>query len=329
MTNSFFILGVPRSGTTLLAVMLNNHHDIYIPEKSHLGRFLKIFDQLRKDFTSTIKIEPIWNSIKRLRSLKELEPGSENNLNDLINNVLNQKLKSKHAKLWGDKAPPFLDKIPEINLLFPNCKIIHLVRDPRANVYSLIKRQYMTLTLASDLWLKLNNEGNTIHKILGIERILLIRYEDLLSKPEFTLQKICKFLNIEYHIKMINGLTSSKETNMIGAYVKQTIDSSKINSWMDKLNKKQIRRIEAYTQPLLSYYRYLPQTKVEGMKLKGLNYIWAGILQNFQDIFRSRKEVMMGRHIETVEIPLKKRVRKFVSNVSDLFFSNNIKDLFK
>ena len=102
----------------------------------------------------------------------------------------------------------------------------------------------------------------------GKDRVLLIRYEDLLTNSEATMIKICQFLNIDYQRDMIEGLGfrvpdyTSKQHALVG----QKPNQKRINDWEVKLKPRQIEVFESTTHGLLTYFGY--QLKY-GLKARG------------------------------------------------------------
>lgn len=329
MNAPFFILGVPRSGTTLLSVILNNHSKLYIPQVSYLGRFLQFLDQ-NNIVDIEYNIMNIWNETERLHSVSPLQGFDESKtFQENISEILMQDATKNGKVIWGDKAPPFIDKIAEIKLLFPDSKIIQIIRDPRSNVMSLHKRQYTDIEIAAERWRDLNLQGLNTGKILSDKEYLKIHYEDLLANPEEVLNDVCKFLNVEYQTELISKLATSDETNLENAYVKKTLDTSKIDNWKSELSKKEISNIESLTSPLMSTLGYEKITDASSRRLSSFTRIRRLVGQHTKELFRKKRKVMMGRTIEVVEKPFMSRIKKFISEITNLFFSRHVINVFK
>ena len=137
----FFIVGSPRSGTTLLRTMLDSHPAIWIPPEapfivhryskyqnlSELGNkedYKKLFWKIVKapcfkmiDFIPSF--EKIWANLKR--------PSYAS----LMDSIFNEYILYKEKSIWGSKTPIFALHISLLCQLFPQAKYIHLVRDGR------------------------------------------------------------------------------------------------------------------------------------------------------------------------------------------------------
>ncbi|MGA1864960.1 MAG: sulfotransferase family protein, partial [bacterium] len=142
---SFFsIVGVGRSGTTLLMCMLNEHPDIVTPPEFHFisqhmvkrpnMRLLESSERLRKDprFARLgLDVEDVIRPFK-----DEKEPFSPDRL---YRSILRTYADKHEVRIIGDKAPKNIEYLPVLHKVFPDGKIIHLIRDPRDVYLSRIK----------------------------------------------------------------------------------------------------------------------------------------------------------------------------------------------
>ncbi len=218
-----FIVGVGRSGTTLLQNMLNTHSEIaFTPDIDFLRKFLfsKKLDYILKSKGKNEIIQLISND------------GFVNRLNINITKVLNENdfglpyigyqvylyllrsyLQKQNKLIIGDKDPRSIEYIPLINYLFPDAFIIHIIRDPRDVLISKMKarwsqkRPYFVHVLINEIQLRLGlNYGKRIkHKYIEV------LYEDLLVKPRDILKIICNKIGVSYEESMLNFQESSKK----------------------------------------------------------------------------------------------------------------------
>ena len=75
-------------------------------------------------------------------------------------------------------------------------KVIHLVRDPRGNVASIMKHTGVDVAKASKQWKHYNLEADRVRRFLPPESWMLLRYEDLCSDPQAALDRIARFVGI-------------------------------------------------------------------------------------------------------------------------------------
>jgi len=97
-------------------------------------------------------------------------------------------------KIWAEKTPPNIKLLSKFLNFFPDAKVIHIVRDPRDVVLSLMGRGH-SLEIAAEVWL---TAVASIQPFRVLQNVLEIRYEDMVEHHEQTLNKICDFLDIDF-----------------------------------------------------------------------------------------------------------------------------------
>ena len=95
-------------------------------------------------------------------------------------------IKETKKPVWAEKTPSNIYLTDIFVKCFPDAKIIHIVRDPRDVILSLMQRGHSEMTAAS-VWL---TSVACIQKIRAHPNLLEIRYEDLIIETEKTLQKM-------------------------------------------------------------------------------------------------------------------------------------------
>lgn len=217
MNNVIFIVGVGRSGTSLLQSMLNAHGDIaFIPETQFLRKYV---------FTGNRRITPAsFTAFKEtLRSDKNfrranIEPElvvkeGKTNL-QTYQLILEEYLRRKEKRLIGDKDPRNIDFIPELKSIFPNSKIVHIIRDPRDVVLSRTKADWSKqwpFNLHAYIYNAQINRGRKLGRKLFGKNYHELFYENLIENPTQELEKICAFIRVPYDANMLNFGSSARE----------------------------------------------------------------------------------------------------------------------
>ncbi|MEX0813216.1 MAG: sulfotransferase [Chitinophagales bacterium] len=220
----FFILGNPRSGTTLLRLMLNSHSLIGVPPESGFLQWwhekyrdwnisdsenIEKLDVFLDDVLSSKKIE-YWEMDRQL--LKEYilknAPGSYIEIIDCI-----YKFYCKNKLIIGDKNNYYIHHLDEIQKIAPRAKYIHIVRDGRDVACSYMKIKELDQSLKyipnvsfeiSEIAKEWNENLTKIENFVMHNDSLTIRYEDLISKPKMILSKVCDFLEVNFEKKMLS-----------------------------------------------------------------------------------------------------------------------------
>lgn len=188
------IFGAPRSGTTYLHSILNEHPDVYISHEARLFGWLhqsfKVITN-KDDFLVTHREE-------FMEHLRVSYP-------KLIRNFYS-KLKPQ-ARYWGDKNPLSLTTanvgtLQTIVELFPGAKFIHIIRDGRDVVASLTRRHHSNgepwadFLTAHHLWNGHIERGTVFSKTQAAEKYFELRYEDLIRDDLGMAVKLFQFLQI-------------------------------------------------------------------------------------------------------------------------------------
>lgn len=319
MKTPFLIVGVPRSGTTLLAAILANHRGIHIGHKSFSLRLAYLFDLLQKNYalrSSQCAIQ-LWNSCiridPRLSNIFCQENANPTDcLRTLVTNSFERIAVANDAEVVGDKAPDAIQRLKTLSTMIPNLKTIQVVRDPRPNIASLMNRQYMCLTEASMTWVEWNTIG-LFHKDLVGSSHLVLKYEDLVQNTRASIQAVCEFLDVEYSDSLLD-LGCSEFTKHEKSYVSKYIDTSKLNQWKNSLHDRQVKKIEQYCGTLMSqleYERIYPN--VGSMRpTYGSRYL-ANVLKGLQLLFVRKRQAMIDAEVRRVVVPLRKRLRTLLS----------------
>jgi hypothetical protein len=262
-----FVIGMPRSGTKLLRTLLNNHHDIFIPEAETeiLPRWYSKFDSygdLSKyenfsRFVALVKKDPLFYFIKdsKLPEFDELwfDRCNNHNLDGVFEALVKIDTKCGNNNIWGDKSPSYIRHVPLLKTIYPKAKFIHIVRDPRDYCLSVNKAWGKNIFRAVQRWqddtLKAHND---ISKI-GCDGAEIL-YEDLLENPKYVMKKICEFIGIPFSDEMLQ-ITQSKE-GVGDAKGKKYIVRGNKNKWLSRMDHNVVCNIESICIGQIRCYKY-------------------------------------------------------------------------
>lgn len=199
-----FVVGVWRSGTTLLYSLLNQHRDIRLFYESDLPVLWPMF-KLPWERNAWREKWEYWNSGL---SRHDLEPsaleGPANSLAEAMERAGREFAAQKGKTRWGCKSPSYYDRMDFLFKEFPDARFIVIWRDPEEVCLSVIKAR------ATALWF--TRPGMT-HKAVLAARTLktqtdkLIRmgafvhqlhFKDLLQHTDSTMRAICNFLEVPF-----------------------------------------------------------------------------------------------------------------------------------
>ena len=199
--------------------MLNEHPRLHVPRESYfLRRVLNALplnqalsrEQIR-GAVRLIQTDPRWKdwefSAEEVEGVaRDLESASEEVwLQDVVAAVFSMSLRRAQKVRWGDKTPMYIHYITQIHQLFPEAKIVHLIRDGRDVAISLRRVSWHGTSVLSsaEYWARTVQKGILHGRPLGRDLYREFVYEDLVEDPEGTLRSVCRFIGEEYDPAML------------------------------------------------------------------------------------------------------------------------------
>ena len=219
----FFVLGAARSGTTLLRLMLNRHPRLAIPPESHF--LIPLLRELPVDrLLSPAEIRRTAEIIIRhprfatwhvpANVLVESFGRKERSyLRELIDWCFRLEISRSGKPRWGDKTPRYYECWEQVVSLFPEAKLIHLIRDGRDVSASLRRVGWHGRTEfeRAQYWSSRVSMAHQALRRLGPETCMIVRYEDLVLNSEPVLKDICMFLEEEFAPTMLRFFEDAEE----------------------------------------------------------------------------------------------------------------------
>jgi Flp pilus assembly protein TadD len=237
-----FLLGFPRSGTTLLEQVLSAHQDVVTLEESD------VLDSAAELFLA----EP--SGIERFAALDEAKLLR-------LREEYWQRVRAHgvgvSGKVFVDKLPLNTLKLPLIAGLFPGAKIIFAVRDPRDVVFSCFRRHFQ-VNASTYPFLTLEGTARFYDAVMALGEISRVklpqcfyrhRHEDLVADFAGETRRLCAFLNLEW-APGLESFAAAARTRAIrsisAAQVRQGLNSNGCGLW---------RRYAAQLAPVLPILR--------------------------------------------------------------------------
>jgi len=203
------------SGSTLLSSVLGRHKDVFSSEE--LGMFSKPifyekFNILKIFYFFILKYGvsslPYFEDCSILRNLNSYDLNrydvgkmikKSESFIGFVNQFESLNFKKTSKKIWAEKTPENIYTIKYMLSFFPNSKVIHIVRDPRDVVLSLMARG-LNQEQSADVWL---SSVASIQPYINRGNVIEVRYEDLVRNTKSELIRLCEFMNIEYNYQMM------------------------------------------------------------------------------------------------------------------------------
>ena len=286
---AIFIVGVSRSGTTLMRRVLDKHSRIGIATENHyLGHLLawegtrhyfRRLGDLRDDANVRAMVQLIYSGeLQRRSRLRELSPywrwltarvpredieayllASDRTERGVFEAFLRIYADRRGKAVMGEKTPAHLDYVETLLEWFPDGRVVHCLRDPRAIYVSELRRRaehavgfpYRQLAAVPALmerfvtlevvwaWARAVHRHRELSRRYP-ERYRLVRFEDLVAAPEATLDRLCGFLGVAAEPRMLQQTVTSR-----GAMVGHAgFDGGAAERWREHIDSRTQGAIE-------------------------------------------------------------------------------------
>ena len=263
-----FIVGHPRSGTSLLRALLDSHpHLLVVPFETHLFDWARSGDPV----TALLDRTYLWTTIHRHRPSISREE---------VENVLSGsfgQMRGPRARLlalvegwreltgapqntrWVEKTPRHLYECDTLLRWFPTgARILVMRRDPRDVIASALKQKPWRTIFQMSLTGRLAHQVVTEHE--QDPRFLVISYERLVQDPGRVMRTVCQFLDVPYDPVVVTptvlGVEYSGNSRFDSAL--QGVSEAAVGRYRDVLSGSQLERTEALLAPVLSAGGYAP-----------------------------------------------------------------------
>ncbi|WP_027136915.1 sulfotransferase family protein [Gaetbulibacter saemankumensis] len=270
----FFILGNPRSGTTLLRLLLNAHSRIGVPPECGM---IQWWYSTYKDWGTNKRLlaQDFLSDILRSKKIEDwhINPADityileqDYNYAEVFDAIYRQ---YTGKPIIGDKNNYYIHHLDTLKHLYPKAKYIHLIRDGRDVACSYLQLQ--TLDQGLKYMPKVPNDIEHIAKewdanvsridsFLETEHALIIRYEDLLLDIERILQLVCAFLGTAFEPDMLSYYTNNNEPESTLHWktkVVEPLDTSNFNKFKTVLSESELELFHAVAGNTLKKYNYV------------------------------------------------------------------------
>ncbi len=264
-----FVVGTPRSGTTLTAKMLGRHSRLFMPGETHYfddvcsrseqlgdvesnGAITKIAERLYTIYERYYEDEDqrrINTLFPAPTDLREALHGCVD-YGDVLNRFMGLQMEGVSKSRWGNNAPRDLFSYRDIKAYFPGAKFVVCVRDIRAFLLS-YKGKWKVVTgdvhvnrmkklyhpvVTSYLWKSSMRQVASLMNEVPSGDWVIVRYEDLVAEPEKTMRQVCETIGEEFEHSMLDVDTHNSSCSGEEA----GIFSSSVNRWLSELSPEEI-----------------------------------------------------------------------------------------
>ena len=267
----FFILGAPRSGTSLIARMLNSHSDIAVPDETKIFQtfvpLLPLYGDLRQPGRLQRLVADVvaWRWVRRLPNPPHcdavLERVARPELGAVFEAVLSVWAEQQGKACWGDKTPNNLYFWPFIEASFPRAAIVHIVRDGRDVALSQIKAPFgpKTIAMAAERWVEFVKRIRAIGERFGSNRYVEIRYEDLLARPLATITQVLQLIGEPFDPAVLQFHMDARpvDTDPVNdANIQRPLQTDNSGKWKSVVERRKVEVFESIGGAMLEACGY-------------------------------------------------------------------------
>ena len=273
-----YIVGTGRCGSTLLRLMLNRHAQLAILGEPHsLSRRLRYgrLDGKRslarfcRDWTVMFRERSPYPDIMQSFDLRCALVHTES-FAQAVDTVASYYALMEGKQRWGEKSPGEVQHLSRIVKAFPNARIIHITRDPRAQVFSAITNSRGRAFTATHVY---NTAKYWVHceelayqfRARRPQNIMQVRYEDLVTSPRETASAICSFLGIAFEETMLDTASAAQryapkdaDGQVMEAHKRLLVNVNAValTEWRQSLPTRSVALVEAVTWKWLAALGY-------------------------------------------------------------------------
>ncbi len=249
-----FVVGMWRSGTSLLYALLNQHPQIGLMYESDFALLSPLFLLPRKSSSWIPKVDS-WNGALTRHKIDTASiPEDVVGLPNAFRAVAEQYARKKGATIWGCKSPNYYDCMNQLADWFPDAKFIVIWRDPADVCRSIVRAAKKSPWFA--------RPGMDLRALLGYRRmkeeaeqlarrgaaIHQLQYDDLVREPVVALTAICDFIGVPFNPRM-NSLEGADRSAIYNGDHHSMVKSASIVADRQRpevLSPKLKRKIERY-----------------------------------------------------------------------------------
>jgi hypothetical protein len=281
------VVGCPRSGTSLLAVMLDSHPALAIPpETAFVGLVASLYgdpDAVRERFMEIVTTDRItvsnWTDfgLDREALRKRLDAIDRFSVAEGLRAFYALYAEGEHKPRSGDKTPGYVFLMPQIAALLPEAHFIHVIRDPGDTALSWRKTWFspgQDFRALGEGWRKHVEAGRRASDLLP--RYIEVRFENLVRQPEHELKRLCDYIALPWDPVMLEYQTrgaarlqrlqgrqhtrgpmiAREERTLIHTNLTRTPDANRLDVWRREMTADERRELEAAAGPLVRELGY-------------------------------------------------------------------------
>lgn len=288
-----FIVGCPRSGTSLLKMIMDAHPHLAIPDREQqwisklvqrgkVDRYRPVTAELLAELAHERRFQGLLPDEKLVRTLENELPLPYARF---VTRALDLHGVSKNKRLVGEKSPRHVHFMPLFHELWPRARFVHLIRDGRD--VALSRRDWKPtkppaglaswaddpITTGAVVWNRDVRRGIEEGKRLGPSLYCEVRYEALVADLEAECRRLCQFLDIEFDDRMLRHHEGRERPDgRLSAKKSWRPVTSGMRDWRSQMSEYELEGFEAAAGELLEelgYERAVAEPSADALERAG------------------------------------------------------------
>jgi len=251
-SNHVFLLGFPRSGTTLLEVVLEGHPEVVSLEENEL-----LLDGVREFMRGPSNLDRLMRA-----DAASLEP-----LRAAYWRLVAKAGIDTAGKMFVDKHPLNTLKLPLIARLFPRAKILFACRDPRDVVLSCFRHRFQMSAPIYEM-LSLQGAARYYDAVMALAVCLttalkldmcLVRHEDVVTEFTREMKRVCSYLNLDWVPAMGDFALRTEKRAVLTPSTAQLVrglNTEGLGQW--RRYEAELRPVLPLLEPWVKRFYYIP-----------------------------------------------------------------------
>jgi hypothetical protein len=322
-----FVLGSPRSGTTLLYDMLLSAGGfaVYLAESNVFNLLMPRFGDLSMR-SNRQKLVGAWLNSKLFRASGLEAEAIRNRLlteckngGDFLSIIMNEICAAQGMQRWAENSPEGMLYLPLIKRLIPSALFVHILRDGRDVAASLARRRFVRAFPWEDrhglmgcglYWEWIIEHGRSFGQSIPADYIE-VHFEQLLARPQETLNAIGHFIDqpLDYDLIQRVAYGSVAKPNTSFYQEAESTDFNPIGRWKKNFSPEQLVRFERLVGSTLVKLGYHPATNGPSLglnpalwatRLLHLAYFHGKLIYKNNALLRALRPTMTGTDIDEI-----------------------------
>jgi hypothetical protein len=264
-----FLAGTDRSGIGLLGEILTAHPRIFISRRT---RFWNFYYQRFGDLRERSNLAAVIDEMMRYTRIMDLSPDRERLLAEfdagaagsgygqLFALIQRHHLERIGKARWGDKTLNAERYAWAIFNEYPTARMIHVIRDPRDRFASQANHRTASrgkVGAGTALWLSSIRRGmQNVAAYPG--RYEIVRYEDLVSQPRAIVERVCRFIDEPFEMRMLQATPVREDDASIPGVGTQGLVTSSVGRFRSDLSDSDIAFIQLVAGRAMRAMHYEP-----------------------------------------------------------------------